>query len=174
MLVDVERWSNDSFLRMIVGVVAGNSRGPERIGRGLYTNCGYNFPNFLPKNEWEDIWSHFYKPEGLQGAELRAVLEEMNRIPEYGVVDSIENFIELFGKVLEEESGQYCVGFTEVRKDREPSEGGWRWHKWGQYYGKKHPQCEYIHDEPEIDSVFTFNVVVEKEVNSGVQIQRSG
>jgi hypothetical protein len=36
--------------------------------------------------------------------------------------------------------------------------GGWRWHKWGPYIGTQEPKCEYIHDEPEIEEVFTYHV----------------
>lgn len=45
------------------------------------------------------------------------------------------------------------------REFDQPSEGGWRWHKWGPYVGDKHPEHEYLHDEgPEITQATCFHV----------------
>jgi hypothetical protein len=91
-------------------------------------------------------------------------LDECEGAPEtihmnsYGVIDSPEQFREYFGKVLEDDPRDFFVALTEIRKDEEPEEGGWRWHKWGPYYGTQNPQCEYIYDEPEIESVYLFQI----------------
>jgi len=45
-----------------------------------------------------------------------------------------------------------------IRKDLEPTDGGWRWHKWGEYIGTQNPQMEYIHDEPEIEKVYVYHI----------------
>ena len=50
------------------------------------------------------------------------------------------------------------VFVVEIRRDTQPKEGGWRWHKWGTYIGKHEPQHEYLYDEEGIDRVFTFSV----------------
>ena len=50
------------------------------------------------------------------------------------------------------------ISVTEMRKDEQPEDGGWRWHKWGEYIGKQEPKCEYLYDEPNIDSVYVFHI----------------
>lgn len=98
---------------------------------------------------------------------LRGVLvEEWPGIythPDHGelpffVDDSPEAVIERLKPVLQEAEGIYAVTITEVRKADEPIRGGWRWHKWGPYLGKHEPQCEYLYDEPEIDSIVTAHI----------------
>ncbi len=52
---------------------------------------------------------------------------------------------------------KFTVFLTEVRKGHN---GGWRWHKWGPYIGhQERSGCEYLDEEPNIESVFLFNIV---------------
>ncbi len=139
MLVDVGTFSVDPLILMLSGAR------PRRVGKGLYLGCGFNFHNLLPRGKWDDMWADDDAP-----------------VPEYGVVDSVEQFVERFGGALEKDPGEYAVGFTEVRRDDQEPEGGWRWHKWGSYHGKHEPQHEYLYDEDGIDRVFTFRVMRRK------------
>lgn len=68
-------------------------------------------------------------------------------VPSYGVCDSPEQIIEIFGEALEASPRNFLINATVVKKDDEPATGGWRWHKWGAYYGTKEPRCEYLYDE---------------------------
>lgn len=77
----------------------------------------------------------------------------------YGVCDSVEQFHEKVGRSLESSDRLFVVNFVEIRKDLQESEGGWRWHKWGEYIGEQTPTCEYIYDEPLITKVFTYQVL---------------
>lgn len=54
---------------------------------------------------------------------------------------------------------------TRLLKSEESSDGGWRWHKWGEYIGTHKPQCEYLHDEPEIEEVWVFDVKKRKTIS---------
>ena len=141
MLTDITRWNNDPTMRLILGLGCGAS--PTRIARGLYDHCGHNLRNSIHKGDLVD-----YADEA-----------DHEEFPKYGVVDSIEQFLELFGGAVDAAPEHYAVGFTEVRRAEQPLEGGWRWHKWGEYHGVHSPQCEYLHDEPAIESVYTFSVV---------------
>lgn len=79
--------------------------------------------------------------------------------PEYGVCDSPEQFKSKYLDALRSDARyEYVVSFVHLRKSEQPSRGGWRWHKWGEYVGEKDPQCEYLYDEPEIEEVYTFHV----------------
>jgi hypothetical protein len=49
---------------------------------------------------------------------------------------------------------------TEVRKDDQPKQGGWRWHKWGPYIGTHEKQFEYLADEEGIERVFCYHIVL--------------
>ena len=145
MLVDVRlgRQVLPSEIYAMMGIA------PQRIGRGLYVNCGFNFHNAIADQSFDDLYN--FDDEDESEADIG--------VPSYGVADSVEQFIEKFGKKLEESPNEYCVGFTEVKRADQPKEGGWRWHKWGEYIGTKEPQYEYLHDEPEIESVVTFSVM---------------
>lgn len=65
----------------------------------------------------------------------------------YGVCDSEQQFLKKFGPFLEALDGKFCVSLTTVLKRAQSKEGGWRWHKWGPYFGNKDPKCEYLYDE---------------------------
>lgn len=80
-----------------------------------------------------------------------------NTVECYGVADNIEQIKEHYKDQIES-SNPIVISVTEIKKATQPEEGGWRWHKWGQYIGTKEAQCEYIKDEPEIDSVFVYHV----------------
>lgn len=80
----------------------------------------------------------------------------------YGVADNASQVIEHF-KAIENEMGidfgNCVICLRPIRKDQQPSDGGWRWHKWGEYIGVKKPQCEYIYDEDDsIKFVWCFHL----------------
>lgn len=116
----------------------------RRIREGVYVECGFNFHNFL--EDMPDHGESYYSP--IDGEP-----------PPYGVADSVDQFMELYEEFINSSRNLYAVGFTEVRRDEQPDEGGWRWHKWGPYVGTQTPTVEYLHDEREITNVVTFSVV---------------
>lgn len=112
--------------------------------------------------------------EGKPGQELRPGVYEIHHFggshflrdydswPEttvgpYGVCDNLDNLLEKCPE-LENSDRQFVVTLTRIRKDDQPPEGGWRWHKWGGYIGSQDTQCEYLYDEPEIDEVLCFHI----------------
>ena len=85
---------------------------------------------------------------------------EMGDLSSYGVADSPEQFIERFGATLQADPRTFAVFFAPIVKSDQPPEGGWRWHKWGEYIGDKNPQHEYIYDEDDsIERVYIFHIV---------------
>jgi hypothetical protein len=76
----------------------------------------------------------------------------------YYVCDSPEAFIDAYGKLLEEDERIFAVFFTPMVKSEQPSEGGWRWHKWGEYIGVGEPTTEYLYDEPKFERVYTVHI----------------
>ena len=72
----------------------------------------------------------------------------------FGVADNIEQILEYYN-TCEWFKGNHVVFVNKIRKNHN---GGWRWHKWGQYTGTREPQCEYLDDEPEIDEVLCYSI----------------
>lgn len=66
---------------------------------------------------------------------------------EYGVCDTPEQFMDRYQEALDASSRRYVVSFCIVLKSEQPSRGGWRWYKWGEYIGTKTPEYEYLADE---------------------------
>jgi hypothetical protein len=77
---------------------------------------------------------------------------------DYGVCDSPEQVLAKWPQ-LATDPRRFVVLFGEIRKEDQPEQGGWRWHKWGEYIGTKEPQYEYLADEEDIDSVLIFQIV---------------
>lgn len=78
-----------------------------------------------------------------------------------GVVDHPEQFAKLFGLHLHALTQPLTVLFTHVAKDSANAGqgGGWRWHKWGVYWGTGTPQAEYLDDEAAfVDGVYCFHI----------------
>jgi len=75
----------------------------------------------------------------------------------YGVADSVEQVEEIFFEKLKKSSRVFWVEYNHIYKNDQPSEGGWRWHKWGEYIGKQTPKCEHIYDEEGIDHVVCYH-----------------
>ena len=75
----------------------------------------------------------------------------------YGVCDGVENLLERIPELVTSDR-EFVVLLTEIDKSDEPEDGGWRWHKWGDYIGTQTPTCEYIYDEPIIDLVYCYHI----------------
>ena len=79
--------------------------------------------------------------------------KEDDSLYDYGVVD---NATQIFENCEIPENA--VVLMVPIIKSCE-SEFGWRWHKWGPYYGIQNHQCEYLYDEEEVEMIYCFSVV---------------
>jgi hypothetical protein len=77
---------------------------------------------------------------------------------DYGVVDNATQIIENCN--IPENA---VVLMVPVLKECQPHTGGWRWHKWGPYYGVQNPKNEYIYDEKDIEMIYCFSVILLEE-----------
>lgn len=141
MLVDVNFRKPRGDMALILGVIGnGGPVTPTRIGEGMYESTHWSIDSLgVPVRErWREA-----SPEWLD-------------FEEYGVCDTPEQAVEKLG--LRSRPERFFVSFVKIRRGDQPRDGGWRWHKWGSYIGDRDPQCEYIHDEPDIEEVYTFHV----------------
>lgn len=149
MLVDVKFEELEGSMKAVMSVMAGGNLDeavPRRIRQGCYYAPIGNFDHFLPHGSVEA----FPKFGDLFREEWRS---------SYGVCDDPEQVLDQYRVVLADSSRRFVISFMEVRRDEQPQEGGWRWHKWGPYIGTKQPEHEYLFDEdPCIDKVFCFHV----------------
>lgn len=83
-------------------------------------------------------------------------------ISTYGVCDTPEQATEYLKEVYNND-GKFIVVLTPVRRNEQPSKGGWRWHKWGMYIGNKNKTSEYLYDEKTIEMVYVFSLIKIKE-----------
>ena len=135
------------------------------IEQGVYEG-GFNFNHTLNHTSNYQIVDDYgminikdgsYKSTKDLGTNFKGIDWE-NLSSTYGVADNISQIKNKFSKAIESEKDQYVISVTEVRKDEQSEQGGWRWHKWGQYIGTQDRQCEYLADEKNIESIYCFNI----------------
>lgn len=150
MLIDWKPKSNDPGLDRILsllakdtvlpGLVEGNSKADEHVEQhpGIYLIGHFNGSHVFP----EDVFDQY--PSGLP-------------FGSYGVCDGVDNLMEKIPELVTSER-EFVVTMTRVRRDEQSPEGGWRWHKWGEYIGSFDSQCEYLYDEEGIDEVYCYHI----------------
>jgi len=139
-----------------------------RVDQGVYSAdraFPFNFDKVLErygllKSRWpftEAVWKIKDPVE-----RLRLIIDSQDVPYDYGVCDQWEQITERWPSLLTDER-RFVIALTTVERADQPARGGWRWHKWGEYIGIQEPQYEYLHDEPEIERVYTFAIY---EVNA--------
>lgn len=111
----------------------------EHYTTGVYRHDGYifNFDGFITEQCNETI---------------------IDKWVENGVCDNYEQILDRYKDMLSDPNKQYVIGLCTVERKNQPSEGGWRWHKWGDYIGTQNPQHEYLYDDTHIDRVYYFHI----------------
>jgi hypothetical protein len=184
MLVDVKMHRPHGDMELILNVI-GNGAGVERVRQGVYL-LGHWSPEHLIAEKIEDAefsrdsldWierllkdrpddyllkqhakyqrvpeTNFHKYENWKQNEDD---ESERLLNSYGVCDGPDQLLSLYD--FEADPRQLFITMVHLTRGSQPRDGGWRWHKWGPYVGNKKPQCEYLHDEPEIEEVYTYHI----------------
>lgn len=121
-----------------------------------------NIPTRYSKGMFESPWP-FNGRYAIRLNDHSREYPKLGFVDAYGVCDTPEQFREKFGALLEADPRELCVLFSRVEKcpENRGKGGGWRWRKWGEYYGQFQPTTEYLDDEPGFpDGVYTFHVYV--------------
>lgn len=77
----------------------------------------------------------------------------------YGVCDNFNQVLERGKKDLYSCDRYFVIIFTEIKREDQDSDGGWRWHKWGEYIGNQKPMHEYLYDDKHIDKVYCYHII---------------
>lgn len=77
---------------------------------------------------------------------------------DYGVSDNHLQILDKYKNLVNDPDRKYVVMLTKVSKSDQPSQGGWRWHKWGEYIGTHEITTEYLKDEPEVEEVYCYHI----------------
>ena len=111
----------------------------EHYETGIYRHDGYtfNFDGFIEERCTENIIDKWVK---------------------YGVCDDYSQILERYDGLLNNPNKNYVIGLSVVEREKQPLDGGWRWHKWGEYIGNQNPQHEYLYDDVHIDRVYCFHI----------------
>jgi len=83
-------------------------------------------------------------------------------ISEYGVCDNFFQILAKAPQIFEDPLRQFVITVTPIFRVEQSSEGGWRWHKWGEYIGTQEPKYEYLYDEKDIDKVYVYHIYERK------------
>ena len=75
----------------------------------------------------------------------------------------LEYLKELEKEDIIDESSPKVILLTPMFKESQPSDGGWRWHKWGSYIGVQKHEYEYLYDEKEVEMIYCFEIIPMKK-----------
>jgi hypothetical protein len=136
---DIEPDMICSMIARINGVDLDDGNYYEQYETGIYRHDGYlfNFDSFIKNNTNNQIIVSWV---------------------DYGVCDNYEQILAKYAELFNDSNKKYVVGLSTVERKTQPSDGGWRWHKWGEYIGILNPQHEYIYDDTHIDKVYCYHI----------------
>ena len=107
---------------------------------------------FYSKTEMNEVYDHLH--DDYQHLSTgKAFPQFSNLIGSYGVSDNVEQVLERYKAVVDNPDVQIIISFAPVNKEDQPKNGGWRWHKWGEYIGTHEPKHDYHDDEDRIEAV---------------------
>ncbi len=153
MLVDLpEDWMqthpNQAYIHALRNVLADTTDGyspylgPQRIAQGVYL-AHINFDH-----EIEHLIKERYPFDSYQFDDPQ----------DCGVCDDYTQVLARWPE-LDLDPRRFIISLSVMTKADQPAEGGWRWHKWGEYIGTKNPKHEYLYDEQDIDQVTLFHIL---------------
>lgn len=126
----------------------------EKLHDGVYQFWDVNGEFLIERTSYEIKSNYPWEAKTLKDY----VNSSESYISSYGVCDDYSQILEKYKNFIYVPDRKFVIILCEIRKDQEPQEGGWRWHKWGEYIGTQESQSEYIHDEPEIERVFVYHI----------------
>lgn len=132
---------------------------------GVYLVSELNFDHTIESNTTNELIEHAYgmfdPNNGEYTTNREKLLDKMKDgvrlFNGYGVCDNYEQVLKKY-PFIESTDNKYVLVLSPIFKKHQPEDGGWRWHKWGEYIGTHDVQHEYLYDEEGIDHVFVFHL----------------
>lgn len=155
-----EKTSMEKYCRRCIESYSSITKGTFSIG------AGFNFGNELKYlGLTGGSYLHFTKHAVLinEGDVIEACRKGKSVMACYGVCDDVAQVYKKYPILKNDKKNAYCVSFCKIERKEQPSDGGWRWHKWGEYIGKHKITTEYLHDEKKIDFVYVYHIHLIKE-----------
>jgi len=137
MLINCKLKENNSILSM-VALINGNSDKVINTAVGVYIIGSFSF-DLMIDNEFNEY-------------------PLLPNVESFGVCDDLNNLISKEPELLNNDKRYFCIALTPILKKNQSADGGWRWHKWGEYIGSQTPTTEYLYDEENIDKVFVYHI----------------
>ena len=137
--------------------------GLRRHRTGCYEvdSPGIHAPSLMSSDEWFRTLHEWNEFQGSTTERLQHFMQWTDsgkHFPEYGSCDSIEQFLaHPYGKNVQEDKRSLLVIFRHFDKKNE-TEGGYRFHKNGEYIGCLRKGFEYLIDEPDMTGLYQFHV----------------
>lgn len=157
VLMLIESISNpgDSIVNIQPGVY--ESKSFNIVSAYLDKSSVYEYNHPLIRKIEKEIHDK-YKDQNLMKAftEIRDVTEEYQSF--YGICDNLEQVLEKYKDKVKDPNKNYIVTLTPVLRSEQPSDYGWRFHKWGEYIGTHDIVYEYLYDQADIDLVYVYHL----------------
>ena len=80
-----------------------------------------------------------------------------NPFSSFGICDSYPLLLQCCPELLNSPR-EFVLTLTRIRKADQPKWNGMRWNKWGPFIGYQKPTCEYLYDEPVIETVYAYHI----------------
>lgn len=107
-------------------------------------------------NEFKAIMEKRF--EAMDRGEELEPFDPPNLTNDYGTCDSVEQVYEAYPELLTDPR-HFIIQVREVKKADQPAEQGFLFHKHGEYIGTKSENCEYLYNEPNMDSVLVYHII---------------
>ena len=117
---------------------------PTKLADGIYESTFFFLPWDMPNREKFCDYPEFNSFKSSYGSS-------------YGTCDNVQQILDEYPE-LQDPNRQFMVLLQKVVRAEQPSQGGWRWHKWGPYLGSFEPEHEYIYDETGIEQVLIYRI----------------
>jgi hypothetical protein len=130
--------------------------GFKKHHEGVYESFGIMSDEYLKQTMDAKGYSYEIVPN-FNDLSFHEKIKEMEKYEGlYGVADDVNNILEAREKFIKSPE-KYILLYSYLTRKSQPKEGGWRWHKWGEYIGKQNPKHEYLYDDKHIHAVLLFH-----------------
>lgn len=145
----------DHRLELNPRTIIGNKRMVKRAKERGITDDNKYLLQFETNTDPLKVYRNYKRPLRKRQREYAEGTETLF-LNNYGVCDSPEQLLSIYD--FEKDERKLFICFVEIKREDEPSNGGWRYHKWGEYVGEQNPQSEYIYHDKHIEKVYTYSV----------------